>query len=146
MKKEKFYRVKTDYLANKALAPPSNTSKDNDLLNSFNNGGILINITINKVYVFHKSLRELEEFFVKLIKRIDGNPVLTRIIFEILSRESIRLSCENSSCSIENSGKKRSKGSKEDGFEFDKQRNRVFSTDSCIREDITLLKDLDLLS
>lgn len=54
------------------------------MISQNSNGATLINITINKVYVFHKTLKEIEEFFVKLLKRIDHNPVISRLIQEIL--------------------------------------------------------------
>lgn len=72
LKKSKFYRVKTDY-----LAKPVKKGSSRNVIDSFANGGILINITINKVYVFHKSLRETEDFFIKLGKRLEDNPILT---------------------------------------------------------------------
>jgi hypothetical protein len=53
------------------------------------------------VYVYHKSLREIEEFFTKLAKRIDANPVINHLIKEILSRESIKMSAEPSNASID---------------------------------------------
>jgi uncharacterized protein (DUF2461 family) len=95
LRKEKFYRVKTDYLAKKRPRTVNKLAERDDN-NSFANGGILINITINKCYVFHKSLREIEEFFTKLNKRLDDNPILLHLIQSILSRESIKMSTENS--------------------------------------------------
>jgi hypothetical protein len=44
------------------------------------------------VYVFHKSLKEIEEFYSKLRERIDQNPVIHELINEILQRDSIRYS------------------------------------------------------
>lgn len=55
LKKESMYRIKTDYVAHRT-ARRSDTSS----------GGTLINITINRVYVFHKTLKEIEEFYRKL--------------------------------------------------------------------------------
>jgi len=93
LKKERFFRVKTDY-----VAKPQPRTKDIKHDTSFSNGGILINITINNVFVFHKSLSELENFFIKLQKRIDENPIISQLIRGILSRESIlnKASIDNS--------------------------------------------------
>ena len=106
LRKEKFYRVKTDYLAKgpQRLEKPGSRRKDMaGSASSFTqqDGGILINININKVYVYHKSLREIEEFFTALTKRIDANPVIDHLIKEILSRDSIKKSAEQSSASID---------------------------------------------
>jgi hypothetical protein len=54
----------------------------------------LINITINKVYVFHKNLKEIEDFFSLLLTRIDDNPVIQNLITQILTNDSIRYSHE----------------------------------------------------
>ena len=106
LRKERFYRVKTDYLAKDVQVKSSmlsfrpNTRKPKDVAEivsgskvtgsfaSFTaqNGGILINITINKVYVFHKSLKEIEEFFSKMLQCMDNNSVLLHLVREILSR------------------------------------------------------------
>jgi hypothetical protein len=44
---------------------------------------------------------EIEEFFTALAKRIDANPVINYLIKEILSRESIKMSAEQSSVSFD---------------------------------------------
>jgi hypothetical protein len=71
LKKERFYTVKTDHLAK----GPTGTKID-DMFGADENLGILINITINKVYVFHKTLKEIEDFFKKIIVSIDNNPMI----------------------------------------------------------------------
>lgn len=98
LRKEKFYRIKTDYLANiQGTMVGASTIKENQgVSGTFMSGGILINITINKVYVFHKNLKELEDFFSLLLQRIDDNLVLHNLITQILTSESIRYSNHNS--------------------------------------------------
>jgi hypothetical protein len=66
LRREKFYRVKTDYLATDLSDESKHLTKQS--FASFNNqqGGILINITINQVHVFNKSLKEIEEFFSQI--------------------------------------------------------------------------------
>jgi len=81
LRKERFYLVKTDYLAKEpsfksssGIKPKKNKGKGSSskkIKQSFNDftahqGTVIINITINKVYVFHKSLKEIEEFFTKI--------------------------------------------------------------------------------
>lgn len=85
LKKEQFYRVKVDYLQQTEFRGEN-----------MRTGGVLINITINRVIVFHKTLKEIEEFFIALAKRIDDNPIISGLIKEILSRESIKMSNDNS--------------------------------------------------
>ena len=75
LRKEKFYRVKTDHFAK----GPCGT-KIEDIFQADKEGGILINITINKVYVFNKSLREIEEFFKKLITTVESSPLILNLI------------------------------------------------------------------
>lgn len=101
-------------------------------MNSFTNGGILINITINKVYVFHKSLKEIEEFFTKLQKRIDENPIISELILNILSRDSIKMSTDNSILS-------------NDKFFKQKIESRNISMDSNMHN-AHMYRDLDMLS
>ena len=81
LRKERFYQVKTDYLAQEPSSKDSvggmikrkKSKKGKDIRDKSSfadftaqQGEILINITVNKVYVFHKSLKEIEEFFSKV--------------------------------------------------------------------------------
>ena len=94
LKKEQFYRVKVDYLQQTECRGEN-----------IRTGGVLINITINRVIVFHKTLKEIEEFFSALAKRIDDNPIISGLIKEILSRESIKMSNDNSVASHGQAGR-----------------------------------------
>lgn len=56
LKKEKFYRVKADYFANARGSIKMSAKTSYAMNRSTISGGVLVTITINKVYVFHKSL------------------------------------------------------------------------------------------
>ena len=96
LRKEKFYKVKATYLAKKSSESPSKKPRAgkgrSEILSSFGNGGVVINISINQVYIFHKTLKEASDFFTSMSTRIDGNPILGLLIKDIMSRETIKMS------------------------------------------------------
>lgn len=95
------------------------------------------------MYVFHKTLKEIEDFFITLQTKIDSNPIIHHLINEILNRESIKLSFDNQNELSFEMGKKLASAKKE---RISMTGEVVEESFSATKGNLNLYKDLDILS